>query len=186
MTRLAVTLDRLAAFIAGAALIALGAVLVLWDTTWLPGLPDTIAVPGLHAATAAGWWPFALAGGGVFLIVVALRWLLTHTPATKVKDLPLRAGDAGSITIDLGEVAAAAALTLQRSLDVESATGKAIIDRGTRTVDLAITTVTRPTPERLIPAIDAACAQIAGMLADPTIATRTTIRTGKRERRRVR
>lgn len=186
MTRLATTLDRLAALIAGVALIAFGAALVVWNTTWLSNIPDTVAVPGLRSTTTTGWWPFALAGAGIVLVVLALRWLFTHSPAAKVKALPLRANDTGSITIDLGEVASAAAQTLQQSLDVESASAKAIIDRGTRTVDITVTAVSSPRPDRLIPAIDAACAQISGMLADPTIATRTTIHTGKRERRRVR
>lgn len=186
MTRLAVTFDRFAALVAGLALVAFGAALVVWNTTWLPNLPDSIALPGLRSATATGWWPFALAGAGVVLVVVALRWLFAHTPAAKIKDLPLRSDAAGSITVDLGEVATAAAAALAQSLDVESASGKAVVDRGTRTVDLTVTTSASPRPDRLLPAIDAVCAQISGMVSDPSVATRTTIHTGTRERRRVR
>jgi uncharacterized protein (DUF58 family) len=186
MTRTAVTFDRFATGLAGLALIALGVALVVWNTTWLPNLPDAVALPGLRAATTAGWWPFALVGAGIALVVLALRWLFAHSPAAKVKSLPLRSDDTGSITVDLGEVANAAALALKQSLDVESASGKAVIDRGTRTVDLTVTTSASPRPDRLIPAIDAVCAQISRVLGDPSVATRTTIHTGKRERRRVR
>ena len=186
MTRTAVTVDRLAAGVAGLALIAFGAALVVWNTTWVPNLPDAVTLPGLRAATTTGWWPFALAGAGIVLVVLALRWLFAHSPAAKVKSLPLRSDDTGSITVDLGEVADAAAQALTHSLDVESASGRAVIDRGTRTVDLTITTNAAPRADRLIPAIDAVCAQIAGALSDPSVATRTTIHTGKRERRRVR
>ncbi|MBJ7338823.1 alkaline shock response membrane anchor protein AmaP [Mycolicibacterium sp.] len=186
MTRLASALDRFAALVVGVLLIAVGAALVLWDTTVLPGVPRTVHAPGLRAATAAGWWSWALAGVGILLVVVAVRWLLAHTPAAKVKRLPLRTNDSGAISIDLGEVATAAAKALaQSSSDVESAGGKAIVDRGTRTVDLSVTVVDSPRPERLISAIDTACAQIATMLADPTVATRTTIHVGKGQRRRV-
>ncbi|GAB7068650.1 alkaline shock response membrane anchor protein AmaP [Mycobacterium hodleri] len=186
MTRTAVTFDRFAAGVAGLALIALGAALVVWNTTWVPNLPDAVTLPGLRAATTTGWWPFALAGAGIVLVVLALRWLFAHSPVAKVKSLPLRSDDSGTITVDLGEVADAAAQALQQSLDVESASGKAVIDRGTRTVDLTITTSASPRADRLIPAIDAVCAQISGVLSDPSVATRTTIHTGKRERRRVR
>jgi len=186
MTRTAVTFDRIAAVVAGLALVALGAALAVWTTNSVPNLPRRIAISGLHSATGTGWWPFALAGAGVLLVVVALRWLFAHTPAAKVKDLPLRRDDAGSITVDLGEVATAAAETLKQNLDVASASGKAVIDRGTRTVDLTVTTTATPRSDRLIPTIDAVCAQIAGVLSDPSVATRTTIHTGKRERRRVR
>jgi hypothetical protein len=186
MTRTAVTFDRFATALAGLALIALGVALVVWNTTWLPNLPDAVTLPGLRAATTTGWWPFALAGAGILLVVLALRWLFAHSPAAKVKTLPLRSDDTGSITVDLGEVADAAAQALKQSLDVESASGKAVIDRGTRTVDLTVTTSSAPAPDRLIPAIDAVCAQISSVLSDPSVATRTTIHTGKRERRRVR
>jgi len=186
MTRTAVTFDRLAAGVAGLALVAFGVALVVWNTTWVPNLPSAVALPGLRAATTTGWWPFALAGAGVVLVVLALRWLSAHSPAAKVKSLPLRTEDTGSITVDLGEVADAAARALELSLDVESASGKAVIDRGTRTVDLTVTTSASPRPDRLIPAIDAVCTQIAGVLSDPSVATRTTVHTGKRERRRVR
>ncbi|TPG33029.1 alkaline shock response membrane anchor protein AmaP [Mycolicibacterium hodleri] len=186
MTRLASSLDRFVALIAGAALIAIGAALVLWDTAVLPNVPRTVNVPGLRAATATGWWSWALAGVGILLIVAALRWLFTHTPAARVTHLPLLTNDSGAIGIDLGEVAHAAAHALEQSPDVDSVSGKAIIDRGTRTVDLTVNAVAAPRPEWLIPAIDAVCEQIVTMLAEPTIASRTTIHVGKGQRRRVR
>lgn len=186
MTRLAVNFDRFAAFVFGLVLIAIGAALVVWNTNWVPNIPRTISLGGVRDASGAGWWPFALAAAGIVLVLLALRWLFSHSPAARVKALPLRRDDIGSITIDLGEVATAAAQALEQSIDVESASGKAVIDRGTRTVDITVKAVASPRPDRLIPDIDAACAQIAGVLADSSIATRTIIHTGKSERRRVR
>ena len=187
MTRLASSFDRLAALVVGAVLMAIGAALVLWDTSVLPGIPRTVHVAGPRAATETGWWVWALAAVGIVLVVVSVRWLFAHTPAAKVKRMTLRSNDSGSIGVDLGEVADAAAVALSRSLDAESASGKAVIDRGTRTVDLTVTTAATPRPERLVPAIDEVCAQVASMLADPTIATRTTIRVNRGTRnRRVR
>ena len=186
MTRLAILLDRFATLIVGAALIAVGAALLLWHTAVLPDVPRTVNVSGLRAATSTGWWSWALAGVGILLVVVALRWLFAHTPTARVKRLPLRANASGAVSIDLGEVAHAAARALERAPDVDSAGGKAIIDRGTRTVELTITAVDAPRPEWLIPAIDAVCEQVAIMHGDPLVATRTTIHVGKGQRRRVR
>ncbi|MBJ7339806.1 alkaline shock response membrane anchor protein AmaP [Mycolicibacterium sp.] len=185
MTRLAAAVDRFAALVVGIALLALGAGLVLWNTTVLPDVPRTLTAPGLTTAAQTAGWPWALLGIGIVLVVVALRWLLAHTPAAKVKRLPLSGTDAGSITIDLGEVASAAGHALEQSFDVESAGGKAVIDRGTRTVDLTVHVAPTARAHDLVAAIDTACAQVATMLADPTVATRTTIRVEKKSARRV-
>jgi hypothetical protein len=180
MTRLASTVDRFAAILAGLVLLALGAALVAWNTNWVPHVPHTIDASGLSAATRTGWWPWALAGVGIVLVVVALRWLFSHTPAAKVKSLPLQTNDAGSISIDLGEVAAAAGLSLEESFDVESAGGRAVIDRGTRTVDLTVRVAPTARAEQIISAIDLTSVRVGAMLGDPAVATRTTIHVAKK------
>ncbi len=47
MTRLATTLDRLAAAVFGLALIAIGVGVLVWNTYWIPGIPVMITAPGL-------------------------------------------------------------------------------------------------------------------------------------------
>jgi len=183
MTRSASTLDRLAALVFGLALIAVGVGLLVWNTNWIAGIPPMITAPGLVTAAGSGWWPWAVAAAGIVLVAIALRWLFTHTPKAKVKDLRLSGGDAGSISVDLGEVADAAARVLAQSTQAHSAKGRAIIDRGTRTIDLAVTAHSPTTLSALIESIDSVNTQIAGMLGDPAIATRTSIHIDKHPRR---
>lgn len=105
-----------------------------------------------------------------------------------MKSLPLHTSDTGTITIDLGDVASAAGQALEQSIDVESANGKSVIDRGTRTVDLTVHVAPTTRAHEIAAPIDIACAQVASMLADPTIATPQTIRVDKKpgHARRVR
>jgi hypothetical protein len=79
-----------------------------------------------------------VAAAGIVLLVTALRWLFQPYSKAKVKDLRLPGGDAGSISVDLGEVADAAARAGQKSRS-DSAKGRALIDRGTRTIHLTVT-----------------------------------------------
>lgn len=183
MTRSASALDRLAAVIFGLALIAVGVGLLVWNTNWIAGIPQMITAPGLVTAAGTAWWPWAVAAAGIVLVVTALRWLFSHTPKAKVKDLRLSGGDAGSISVDLGEVADAAARALGQSREAHSAKGRALIDRGTRTIHLTVTAHSPTTLSALTESIDLVNTQIAGMLGDSTIATRTSIHIDKKPRR---
>jgi hypothetical protein len=183
MTRLATSLDRLAALVFGLALIAIGVGLLAWDTNAIPGTPEMITARGLVTAAGTDWWPWAVTGVGVVLVVTALRWLFIHNPKARVKALRLSAGDAGSVSVDLGEVADAAARALKQSPDVHSATGRAVIDRGTRTIDLTVTAYSPTTLGAVAEAIDTVNSQIADVVGDTSIATRTSIHIGKSTRR---
>ena len=177
MTRSAATLDRFAALVVGLAMICLGVGLLVWNTHWIPGTPEMITTPGLVAVAGTGWWPWAMAGIGVLLVLMALRWLLIHAPKAQIKDLR------SLISADLSEVADAAARVLQQYTDVHSAKGKAVIDRGTRTIDLEVTAHSPATVVTLIKSIDAVNCQIAGVLGDVAVATRTTIHIDQHPRR---
>jgi hypothetical protein len=183
MTRLASSLDRLAALVVGLLLIALGVGLLLWMTNVIPGTPDMITARGLVTAADTAWWGWAWAGVGVVLVLTALRWLFVHTPKPKVKALRLAAGDAGLVSVNLGEVADAAARALELSPDVHSAKGRAVIDRGTRTIDLAVTAYSPTTLGGVTEAIDTVNGQIADVVGDTSVATRTLIHIDKSARR---
>lgn len=183
MTRLAATLDRLAALVFGLALIAIGAGVLVWNTYWIPGVPETITAPGLVAATGTDWWPWAVAGVGILLVLISLRWLFVHTPKSRVRGLPLSTGGAGTISVDLGQVADAGARALQQSANAHAAKGKAVVDRGVRTIDLVVTAYSPATVKGLIETVDVVGDQIAGMLGDARVAVRTTVRVDGRPRR---
>ena len=182
MTRLATTLDRLAAVVFGLALIAIGVGVLVWNTYWIPGIPVMITAPGLVAATNTEWWPWAVAGVGIVLVLVSLRWLFVHTPKSRVRALPLSTGAAGSISVDLGQVADAAASALQRSANAIGQ-GQSSVDRGARTIDLVVTAYSPTTVPALIESVDAVNGQIAGMLGDARVAVRTTVRVDNRARK---
>jgi hypothetical protein len=179
MTRLASAWDRFTALVLGLALIALGVGMLAWGSEWIPNRPEYVTAPGLVTAANTGWWPWVLAAVGIVLILLALRWLLIHTPKARVKAVPLVSGDSGgTVSADLGAVAHAAAQVLERHPDVESAKGKAVVDRGVRTIDLTVTARSPLSVHTLIDPIDTVCTQTAGVLGDTGIATRTTVRIG--------
>ncbi len=183
MTRLATTVDRLAAAVFGLALIAVGVGVLVWNTHLIPHGPHVITAPGLVAATNTEWWPWAVAGVGLLLVLLAVRWLFAHTPKARVKSLPLPSSAAGSISVDLGQVADAAAAALQQNANSHGAKGKAVIDRGRRTIDLAVTAYSPTTVTPLIATVDEVGGQITQMLGDARVAVRTTVRVDTHARR---
>jgi hypothetical protein len=183
MTRFATTIDRLAALVFGLALIALGVGVLVWNTYWIPGVPEKITAPGLVAATNADWWPWAVAGVGILLVLIALRWLVVHTPKSRVRALPLSTGGVGAISVDLGQVADAAARALQRNADALSAKGRAVVDRGARTIDLDVTAYSPTTLTALVESVDEVNRQIVGVLGDAKVAVRTTVHVDGHARR---
>jgi hypothetical protein len=183
MTRLASSLDRLAALFVGLLLILLGVALLVWNTDWLPGIPQAVTAPGLATAAGTGWWPWALGVAGVLLMITALRWLLTHTPKARIKNLRLASGKDGTITADLGAVADAAARALAQAPDIHAAKGKATLDRGTRTIDLAVTAYSPTSIPGATEHIDVVSHQIADVVGDVNVAVRTSIHVDKHPRR---
>jgi hypothetical protein len=184
MTRLASAWDRFTALILGLVLIALGIGMLAWGFDWPARTPEFVTAPGLVMAANSGWWPWVVAAVGIVLILLALRWLLIHTPKARVKAVPLVSGHSGgTVSADLGAVAHAAAQVLEQYPDVEAAKGKAVIDRGVRTIDLTVTARSPLNIHTLIDPIDTVCAQTAGVLGDTSIATRTTVRIGHGRRR---
>lgn len=183
MTGAVTAIDRFAAFVLGVVLIVLGVGALLWNTHWIPRTPELITAPGLVAASDTHWWPWAVAGVGLVLVVLSLRWLVAHLPLTRVKQTTFTVGDGGVVSADLGEVAAAAPRALQANPNVHSAKGRAVLDRGERTIDLTVTSHS-PTPlGAMIEAVDDVSAQIAAVLGEHAVATRTSVRVDTRKRR---
>ena len=183
MTRTVGFIDRMVALLVGVALIALGAAMLVWNSGWIATAPHVITAPALRTATTTTWWPWALAAAGIVMVAGAVWFLLIHTPDTGAKGLRLPSTELGALTVDLSEVAAAAARTLEQVPEVQSARGKVVLDRGVRMVDLTVIATAATDLASLPESIDVVCSQIATMLADPTVATRTVIRIAKVERR---
>ena len=188
MTRTTIALDRLAGLLVGVALIAVGIGALIWHTGWVDGLPQVITAPGLADAVDTPWWRWAVAGAGLVCVVVALRWLSAHRPSIKAGPIRMHdAEDVGTITIDPAAIASVAADALERHPAVRAAKGKAVADRGKRTIEMTVTAAHPDELMSVIAAIDDTCAQIALAAGDVPLNVRATLRIkGGRELNRPR
>lgn len=176
MTRLAGALDRLAALVAGVALVGLGAALLLWNTDVVEQFPETVTAPGLVSATDMAWWPWALAGAGLVCALLAIRWLFSHTPASSAGTLRLADPEGlGRVSIDLGSLADAAAAHLAARPDVSSAKGKAVVERGVRTIELTVKARSVEDLAALVAAANEVSAELARSLEDSSVAVRSLL-----------
>ena len=176
MTRPAILVDRVVVLLVGALLLVVGAAALLWHTGLIPQFPVVLTAPALRTVTDDWWWPWAVAGVGIVCVVVALRWLLAHRPSLKADPIRLPQSDvAGTLSIDPAAVATAAAAALARDPAVDGAKGKAVTDRGTRIIELAVTAAHPNMLGAVVEAIDATCAHLAAATSEATVATRATI-----------
>lgn len=187
MTRAAVAWDRIAALLFGLALIAVGVGAVGWHSFLRHRVPDTINAHALATTTHQAWWPWAVAGAGVVLVLLGLRWLASHSPAAKAGMVPLSSsGEAGRATADLSAIAAAAAQRLEAHPSIHSAKAKAIDDRGRPTLAVTATATSVEDLAAAAAAADRVCCDAIAMLGDGSVATRTRIRVdGKQHGTRV-
>lgn len=140
MGRVLLTLDRLLALLVGAVLIALGLGAIAWQLGKLSWAQPRLTAGWLSTATNQAWWPWLTGGAGVLLILLGLWWLLSHLPRRRVGTVRLEgSGTAGILRANIDAVADAAAETLGRADGVQSASGKARVDRGRPTIMLDAT-----------------------------------------------
>ena len=135
----------------------------------------TVRAPWLTTATAAGWWPWAEAGTGVIL---GLRWITAHINPSKVRDVRLTGSTTGGrLTVDLGALATAAATSVQDTPGVRATTGRALDDRGRRTIALTITLNPDADLAMITAATDQASRDLSTALGDTTTAIRVHLHT---------
>jgi hypothetical protein len=175
MTRAATAFDRSAVLLVGLVLVASGLAAAGWQLGRLP----VASQPSQQFSTGQlaqwpdqAWWPVTLAVTGVILVLLALRWLLAHRPARRLPAVTLDGTDeSGRLRADLSAVAQAAATALAGDLSIRSARGRALDDRGRRTIELTATIAA----ESRLPAVEQATTAIARQvheLAGPDVAVR--------------
>jgi hypothetical protein len=176
-------LDRVATLVAGIVLTAIGVAAVLWPTHVVRAVPERISAGPVARATTSAGWPWELAGAGALLVLVGLVWLISHVPTRKVPVLRVPGtSDPGVVVVKLDGVASAAAAALEQDSNVQSAKGKAVVDRGTSTVELTVTVSHPADLADVIAAIDTTCANIAratGGAGVPPVAARTVLQIAK-------
>ena len=171
MTRAAVAFDRVVTLLTGIALVALGLAAVAWVRGNL-GAGRALTTP-LAGWTSASWWPWALGGAGIVVILLSLRWLASHRWPPKAARVNLT-GDA-TATADATSVASAAADVLAADPAVTKASGSATRHRGRPTVTLTARVPARSGLSAAIGAADDAARTAATMLGD-SVAIRTVLR----------
>ncbi len=188
MKRSTVALDRLATAVVALLLIAVGAALLIWNTSLFSGIPEMITAPGLVDASESDWWPWAVAGAGILLVVLALRWLIAHRPAARVdrttiadsrNDAETDDATPGRSSADIAAIASASARALEAHTAVVKASGKAVVDRRQRTLLIDATATSPELIGDAAHAADRVAREAVTMIGDDSLATRTVIRVDK-------
>lgn len=182
MTRLAVTFDRLATLLAGLALLAVGVGAVAWQRRVLVD-GRSLSFATATDATQSDWWPWASGGVGAVLVIVGIRWLLTHRPARKASRVTLKtpAASLPPSTADAASVAHAAAAAIRRDPAILKASGAAVIERGTPTVAITATVHARHGLHAGARAADET-ADVVGTMLGSAVAVRTVLRVDAKQR----
>lgn len=162
MTRTTVTIDRLATLLMAAVLAVIGLLALDWQFGWLLDLPARTSADVPLDLSAQAWWPWASGAIGVVLVLIGLRWLVSHLRSARVSQLNLRGTSSdGRLRVSTKATAAAAAGVLADHPGVRSARGKVNRDRGQLVVDLRASL----TPDADLRELAAVCDTIAADLA---------------------
>ncbi len=180
MSRTLAGLDRVMVALAGLVLVVGGVAGIVWQLKLWDRASGTVSARWLPTAAQQWWWPWAVAAIGVVLIVVALRWLAAHFSRSKITSTRLPGSDSsGRLTVDLTALAAAAAASLTDTPGVRSTAGKAVDERGLRTITLTVTVDPSADLPTVTSAAERVCAELATVLPDRSLATRVHLRTAR-------
>lgn len=138
MTRRAAAAERVLVLVTGLLLVAAGAAAVAWREEWFPeligGPMDTSAVA---ERTDDAWWPWALCGAGVLLILLGLWWWRVHLRRDTERQLRLAgSGRGGRLTADTGAIMDSAAAALDAVPGLTYRQGRLRRERGGHVVEV--------------------------------------------------
>ena len=181
MTRTATAIEGVATCVVGMLAVVLGVAAILWNLDVIKDHPARIEIPWAEDLVDHSWWPWAVGGVGVLLVLLALRWLISHVPLRRVKEITVPGSNShNSITADLGAVAEGASASLEDFDEVSRVRGKALVDRGVRIVELRVilrrsVVSGSETLSELVSRVTGTGDQVAVVVGDPSVATRTHI-----------
>lgn len=184
MTRGTLAFDRVMTALAGAGLLALGVVGILWWAGRLGSAPTRVDLSGIRWWATQQWWPWALVVGGVVLALVGLRWLFSHLPRSGVSHLTLPgSGSEGRLLVATGPAVDAAAGSLEQAPGVRSVRGRIDHDRG-QVVASFVATIDRDADLRLVAAaVDEMTGRLQSVLERQDVYSRVVLRTTGRSRK---
>lgn len=139
MRRGVIALDRMASLLLGLVLVVGGAAAFAWRRGWIPDASQRLEAPWLPELVDEQWWPWAVAGGGVVLVLLGLAWLARHLPRRTGTRVTMDcSGPEGRLTLDLGAATSAAAQAVVATDGVRSANGRQVLDRGELVAELIV------------------------------------------------
>lgn len=131
MKRRVIMLDRLATVVTAVVLVAAGLLALAWCTGLVLDLPDAVDSTNALDLTEQPWWPWALAGAGLVLILTGAWWLASHLQSQAVGRLTLKGSDkTGRLVADARSVAKAAGESFGATHGVRSSRATVTHDRG--------------------------------------------------------
>lgn len=183
MTRGTLAVDRIMTALAGLVLAALGVLCILWSADRLGSAPRQVDLSAGRGWSQQQWWPWALGAVGVVLILVGLRWLLSHLPRPGVGHMSLTgSGREGRLLVAAGTVIDAAASSLAGTPGVRSAHGRIDHDRGQLVVRLDATIERGADLQTVAAAADVITAKLHSALERDDLTARVQLRTAGRNR----
>jgi hypothetical protein len=183
MSRATIAVDRLVTFILALALLASGAGAAVWGTDRVSPLSGSLHFAPVAEATTKTWWPWAAGAGGVVLVLLGLRWLLSHLPRRGIGPVKLTGtGRGGRLEADAGSAATAAAQVFEATPGVRSAHGTMMHERGHILARLNVTIEPHADLTQISEAADRISAQLRHVLGRDDLTCRIQLRVGGRNK----
>ncbi|MBB2988382.1 hypothetical protein [Terracoccus luteus] len=184
-----VAVDRVVTLLAGLVLIVGGAAAFAWHQGYLAsGIGslrtdvNRISFPWMTDATSASWWPWAAGAIGLVLAVLALVWLGRHVTGSRVSTLRLPgSGGEGSLRVDVGAAAKAAADELVRHDDIRSCRSSVSVERGQIVALLEPTLEPSADLAEVTAAAEAAGGKLVGFVGRDDLTYRVQLKVARRE-----
>jgi hypothetical protein len=165
MSRGVIACDRFASFVVGVALVAAGALALVWWLDLFSWLPRALNTSPVTDTTSQAWWPWVAGLVGILLVLLGLRWLAGHLPNPRVGELTLPgSGAQGTLRAAAAPVAKAAAEVLEAAPGVRSASGRVLRERGQLVARLSATIEAEADLQAITSAADQVALDLAKVL----------------------
>ncbi|WP_053205543.1 hypothetical protein [Jiangella muralis] len=183
MSGFAAGLERTVVLLVGLLLVAVGASAVAWQQGWIPDAVDRIDASALTEHTGEPWWPWAIGGAGIVLIVIGVCWLVAHGRRHTISRLRLAGSSRqGRLAADASAVVDAAGAAFETAPGVAFRGGRLWRDRGELTVDLRASAAPSTDLAEAAAAADRAATAARSHLGDDSDAHLRVVLVGARRR----
>lgn len=187
MSRATMAVNRFVAFLVALVLIVGGVASAVWGTDRVSPLRGAVSLTAVTRATDKSWWPWTVGIAGGLLIIVGLRWLLSHLPRRGTGPLKLAgSGRRGRLVADGGSAASMAAEVFARTPGVRSSRGTLLRERGQYIARLNATIEPEADLVQIAGSADQVSAQLAHVLGRDDLHCLVQLRLAKRARPRSR